>query len=696
MVAPKWFCAAIALALLSTLHTTHASITSSMLVEMNDLTSVSRSPDGRTVVVGMCHPNTRSNARELYWVIVRLGDASKPMYLPAGAEILDPMAPGALLNVPVQWSPDGRWFFYLRRDGEQVQLWKTSTDGKKTEQLTHSPEDILGLKASLDVNSFNLQLAPNRQMLRKSEEREDLTGVLYDDHVLGGFPISRTFPIIDRWRNVRHTTSGDYVPPGWDGMKTAVFDIHRRTLTLESSKTPLAASKPLGDTDTKKAYAVPVDEMTADSYDYPGQYTLEVTSKLAEDVSKCSLPECMANRITVIGWSRNDEEVYYVAESLGGRLGNQKPGQAALYAWNPQRNAVRLIYKGSGRLYDVDEENSLKITSPPLRGGDVVFIAADADEPPRVQSIDLQSGAVRIVFDPNAGVRSVSHGRAAWYTWPTTSGYPGRGVRYLPDDFEQGRRYPLLITSYGCGEGFLRGGGSDNAPELVAAHFGFVVICIDIPVREIMSREKDYSRIFPVMCSLIDELIADQVASGMVDGSRVGLSGHSLGANAGSYCLAHPNKIAAAAFRNGSVLERARWDLFDTAAWRRDPVNGVYALFHMPDPENDPTGRWDQMSVVNKAARISTPLLIQVSDTEYLGALPLWSALHQEHKAVEMYVFPRETHRLIQPAHQLINFERQIDWFRFWLKNERDEDPAKSAQYARWTELKASTEHTGS
>ena len=695
MVTPTLFSAVSVLLLLSTLNIAQASITSSMLVEMNDITSVSRSPDGKTVVVGVCHPNTRSNVRELSWVILGPKHGGKPISVPAGAEISDPLAPGALLNVPVQWSPDGRWFFYLRRDGEQVQLWKTSTDGDTTRQLTHSPRDILGLEASLDANKLRLQLGPNRQMLRKAEERENLTGILYDDHVLGGFPITETLPIIDRWRNVRHTGNDDRLPVGWDGVKNAVFDIRQGTLSLELSIAPLAAGTLFGDTKFRSAHAVPVDEMTADPFDYPGQYTIEVTSKPAGDTLKCSLLQCKANRITVIGWSSNEAEVYYVSDSVLGRLGTRLPGQAAVYAWNTQKNTARLVYDAGRRLYNVDTPGGLVIKSSSIGGSNAVFISAGADEPPRVESIDLQSGQVRVLFDPNPDLRSLAQGRAAWYTWSTTSGYPGRGVRFLPDNFEQGRRYPLLITSYGCGNGFLRGGGSDNVPEMVAMHFGFVVVCLDVPVNEIISREKDYSRLFPVICSLIDELIDDQVASGIVDRTRVGLSGHSLGADAGNYCLAHSNRIAAAAFRNGSSLERARWDLFDTAKWRRDPLNGPYALYHMPDPRNDPSGRWDEMSVANKAAHINTPILFQTGDTEYLLALPLWSALHQEHKAVEMFVFPRETHRLIQPVHQLINFERQIDWFRFWLKNERDEDPAKSSQYARWTTLKTSTEHHG-
>jgi hypothetical protein len=41
-----------------------------------------------------------------------------------------------------------------------------------------------------------------------------------------------------------------------------------------------------------------------------------------------------------------------------------------------------------------------------------------------------------------------------------------------------------------------------------------------------------------------------------------------------------------------------------------------------------------------------------------------------------------------QPKHRLEIYERNVDWFLFWLKDEEDPDPAKSDQFARWRKLK--------
>ena len=65
----------------------------------------------------------------------------------------------------------------------------------------------------------------------------------------------------------------------------------------------------------------------------------------------------------------------------------------------------------------------------------------------------------------------------------------------------------------------------------------------------------------------------------------------------------------------------------------------------------------------------------------------------REHRA-DLYVFPNEPHQKFQPRHKLAVYERNVDWFRFWLQGYEDLDPAKAAQYARWR-LMRSNLHEG-
>jgi len=47
------------------------------------------------------------------------------------------------------------------------------------------------------------------------------------------------------------------------------------------------------------------------------------------------------------------------------------------------------------------------------------------------------------------------------------------------------------------------------------------------------------------------------------------------------------------------------------------------------------------------------------------------------------------------PEHRLAIYNRNLDWFRFWLQDYEDPDPAKTEQYARWRQFRAKQRATG-
>jgi hypothetical protein len=305
----------LALLALFTYRSATASISSTMIVEMREITSVSTSPNGNLAVVGICHSNPRSNKRELSWVIVPLREGDMPITISAGEEIYDPGAPGSLLNRQALWSRDGKWFFYLRRDGEQVQLWQTRADGTMTRQLTHSESDLIDLKRSSDPDKFIIQLAPARTVLRKAEEDEYRNGILYDDHIIGGFPLTRTLPVIDRWRSVRRADNGEYVPPGWSGRTTGAFDVRLGKVITAAADVP-GAYEPSSASDSSRVTVVPLSPIPKTAYEYAGQYTLQLEPRTgAGSILRCEISECIANRISIIGWSATGLEIYYLADS---------------------------------------------------------------------------------------------------------------------------------------------------------------------------------------------------------------------------------------------------------------------------------------------------------------------------------------------------------------------------------------------
>ena len=151
-----------------------------------------------------------------------------------------------------------------------------------------------------------------------------------------------------------------------------------------------------------------------------------------------------------------------------------------------------------------------------------------------METVDVTTGRRRVVFDPNIDLRRHTQGRTEWIRW-AADGDEGRGVLVLPEHFKAGERYPLVITSYLCSGGLLRGGGRDNAPEFVLASHGMVVVCMDVAVADLLERLPNWSLLYPTLCDRARALLRDPRFTGMIDPARVGLSGQSMGSDWGTY-----------------------------------------------------------------------------------------------------------------------------------------------------------------
>jgi hypothetical protein len=88
-------------------------------------------------------------------------------------------------------------------------------------------------------------------------------------------------------------------------------------------------------------------------------------------------------------------------------------------------------------------------------------------------------------------------------------------------------------------------------------------------------------------------------------------------------------------------------------------------------------------------------LLMQMPEQEYIEALDYFVPLAKSPTPTELYVFPNEPHLMITPRHQLAAFDRNLDWFRFWLQDYVDPDPLKADQYRRWQAMRVRAQAAG-
>jgi dipeptidyl aminopeptidase/acylaminoacyl peptidase len=98
---------------------------------------------------------------------------------------------------------------------------------------------------------------------------------------------------------------------------------------------------------------------------------------------------------------------------------------------------------------------------------------------------------------------------------------------------------------------------------------------------------------------------------------------------------------------------------------------------------------WRQLSLSVNARRISTPILLQLADDEYLDSLESFTSLREAGAPVDMFVFPGEHHIKWQPAHRLAIYRRSLDWFDYWLREMRSPAADRQKDLDTWDKLRA-------
>jgi dipeptidyl aminopeptidase/acylaminoacyl peptidase len=180
----------------------------------------------------------------------------------------------------------------------------------------------------------------------------------------------------------------------------------------------------------------------------------------------------------------------------------------------------------------------------------------------------------------------------------------------------------------------------------------------------------------------IDMAIQRASATGFVDTTNMGLTGYSRGATIVSHEITHTKLFRAVSGASGAYspyfyyMARRSFQDFAFSRW------GVGGW-----PEGESKANWSQLAPELHADRIDAAVLNNDPDSEFLEDLALYTSLRELGKPVELYIYPDELHHISQPRHRYQIYERNLDWFRFWLKGEEDSDPAKGEQYIRWRRL---------
>ena len=641
------------------------------LVQVIDLSGLAASPDGRRVVFRSDRPTLGRNSYELAWHVLEAESGRVVEIAPGGEPIIED--PGRVATERPVWSPDGRWIHYRALHEGEVQIWRAAADGSSAQRLTAEPGDVLSIEAAENGGSLTYLVGPPREDIIRAELHEYADGILVDQHVELGQNVFRGAPINGRPASQRLTNR--WFQRGgvlWDRAPVRKRLAFAAPAPNQTGSEPEAA--PAAAASSPVQVRSPSGNVAAAAWD-ERESTLTVRRGSGTRATiTCAAEACRRDPISWVAWRPGADQLIFAS--------TDRARVQTLHLWDIASGAVRTLRAGEGLL------SGGRDPSAPCAVGAAFVACVDAGpvSPPRLVVIDLAASEARTAYDPNAGLRARAWPRHERLSWEGAGGQIYTGVLFLPG---QGAALPapLFVNYYQC-DGFLRGGVGDEWPFAAMAAAGIASVCVNMT--RFGASEDGVGRYRSAQEGV--RTLIDLLASrGLADRRRVGMGGLSFGSEVTMWTVIHSDLIAAASVASPQFEPANYW--FNN--FRGRDHGDVLRKFWGLGAPNETPEQWRLLSPALNVEKIRAPLLLQLPEQEARYAVELYARLSHSPTPTEMYVFPDERHIKTQPVHRLAAYRRNVDWFRFWLQDHVDPDPAKADQYRRWRALQERARSAG-
>jgi len=328
-----------------------------------------------------------------------------------------------------------------------------------------------------------------------------------------------------------------------------------------------------------------------------------------------------------------------------------------------------------------------QFTSSYAAKGDILVAVSQAPMiPPDLVAWNLHEKRMTLLTDLNPDYRTIELGQVEPLRWTNRYGSKCAGFLIKPVGYEPGLRYPLIFLAAPAVNDFI----SDSryttayAPQPLASA-GFVVVLSEdpldnrAPIGQFPGEIGETYNWMAMVESAVD-LLSDR---GLVDNTKIGIGGFSRTSWLAAFAITHsPYHFDAASLADSALNSYGQY--YNCNSLRA--MQAAETVLGGP-PYGSTFDYWLRYTTPFNADRVHAAVLMEFTPP-IEDAYEFFVALARQGKPTELYYYPNGAHPLDTPFERVASLHRNVDWFRFWLKDEEDPDPAKAEQYERWRVLR--------
>jgi dipeptidyl aminopeptidase/acylaminoacyl peptidase len=388
-------------------------------------------------------------------------------------------------------------------------------------------------------------------------------------------------------------------------------------------------------------------EMTANNYDAQA-YLYDLATGNIDPFTRDFAPS-----LSQVAWSRHDNLVWLLAED---------EDFTTLFTYNTRNRRFTRIETGE----DVLNWISIARNSP-----FALYSGSGISSPPKISLLDLKTRKYKTLEDPDReNFRNVVFGNTMEWDFYNTDGTRIPGRVYLPPDFDESEKYPLIVYYYGGTTTVSRRFGGRYPFNMYAAN-GYVVYVLQPSGAIGFGQEFSARHVNNWGMTVADEIITGTRLflddHSFIDPGRVGCMGASYGGFMTMLLQTRTDMFAAAISHAGISSISSYWgEGYWGYGYSAEASAGSF-------PWNNRQLYVDQSPLFN-ADKITTPLLLlHGSDDTNVPpgeSIQLYTALKLLGRPVELIKIGGEDHHILTYGKRIKWSNTKLAFFDKWLKGQ--------------------------